>query len=126
MPRRESARVNAGCCAAALAAIPVGLIGEIHLGGHRVTADAVIDDHGSAVAEPVDLSVSVHPTVIPQLLTRRSLPRTARERRVERLRALRLGDVIEQGRRGVGTHTGTVLRFGDRSGRPRGPVGRSC
>jgi uncharacterized protein (UPF0276 family) len=38
---------------AALAAIPVGLIGEIHLGGHRVTPDAVIDDHGSAVAEPV-------------------------------------------------------------------------
>ncbi|WP_144673530.1 protein kinase domain-containing protein [Arthrobacter sp. U41] len=44
----------------------------------------------SAVAEPVDLSVSVHPTVIPQLLTRRSLPRTARERRVERLRAVPL------------------------------------
>ena len=31
--------------------------------------------HRSAVAAPVDLSVSVHPTVIPQLLTRRSLPR---------------------------------------------------
>lgn len=46
--------------------------------------------HRSAVAEPVDLSVSVHPTVIPQLLTRRSLPRTARERRHERLRALSL------------------------------------
>ena len=43
--------------------------------------------HRSAVAAPVDLSVSVHPTVIPQLLTRRSLPATARERRVERLRA---------------------------------------
>ena len=38
---------------AALAAIPVGLVGEMHLGGHRVTPDAVIDDHGSAVAEPV-------------------------------------------------------------------------
>lgn len=38
---------------AALAEIPVGLVGEIHLGGHRVTPDAVIDDHGSAVAEPV-------------------------------------------------------------------------
>lgn len=38
---------------AALAAIDPGLVGEIHLGGHRVTASAVIDDHGSAVAEPV-------------------------------------------------------------------------
>ncbi|GGY84187.1 DUF692 family multinuclear iron-containing protein [Pseudoduganella plicata] len=38
---------------AALAAIPVGLVGEFHLGGHRVTPDAVIDDHGSAVAEAV-------------------------------------------------------------------------
>jgi serine/threonine protein kinase len=43
--------------------------------------------HRSAVAAPVDLSVTVHPTVIPQLLTRRSLPATARERRVEQLRA---------------------------------------
>lgn len=41
----------------------------------------------SAGAAPVDLSVSVHPTVIPQLLTRRALPRSARERRVERLRS---------------------------------------
>ncbi|WUR14668.1 DUF692 family protein [[Empedobacter] haloabium] len=38
---------------AALAAIEPGLVGEIHLGGHRVTPGAVIDDHGSAVAEPV-------------------------------------------------------------------------
>jgi eukaryotic-like serine/threonine-protein kinase len=45
--------------------------------------------HRSAVAAPVDLSVSVHPTVIPQLLTRRSLPATARERRAERLWAFR-------------------------------------
>ena len=66
--------------------------------------------HRSAVAEPVDLSVSVHPTVIPQLLTRRSLPRTARERRVERLRALPLrfrrpraaGPLPLAGQRGTG------------------------
>ena len=66
--------------------------------------------HRSAVAEPVDLSVSVHPTVIPQLLTRRSLPRTARERRVERLRALPLrfrrprvaGPLPLAGQRGAG------------------------
>ena len=44
--------------------------------------------HRSAGAAPVDLSVSVHPTVIPQLLTRRILPGTARERRVEELRSL--------------------------------------
>ena len=37
-----------------------------------------------------------------------------------RCRALRLGHIIEQGRRGVGTHTDTVRRFGDRSGRPGG------
>ncbi|MDZ4353401.1 MAG: protein kinase, partial [Arthrobacter sp.] len=44
--------------------------------------------HRSAGAAPVDLSVSVHPTVIPQLLTRRTTPGTARERRVEQLRSL--------------------------------------
>ncbi|MET1065791.1 MAG: protein kinase [Arthrobacter sp.] len=43
--------------------------------------------HRSAVAAPVDLSASVHPTVVPQLLTRRSPPGTARERRREQLRA---------------------------------------
>jgi hypothetical protein len=42
--------------------------------------------YASAEAAPVDLSVSVHPTVIPQLLTRRALPRSARERRAEWLR----------------------------------------
>ena len=44
----------------------------------------------SAQAEPVDLSVSVHPTVLPQLLTRRSLPPGARERRADLLRNWRL------------------------------------
>lgn len=38
-----------------------------------------------APAAPVDLSVSVHSTVLPQLLTRRSLPAGARERRASRL-----------------------------------------
>ncbi|MGB9990986.1 MNIO family bufferin maturase [Massilia sp. SM-13] len=38
---------------AALAAIPVGCVGEIHLGGHLVTPEAVIDHHGARVAEPV-------------------------------------------------------------------------
>lgn len=40
-----------------------------------------------APAAPVDLSVSVHPTVMPELLTRRALPATARGRRAERIRA---------------------------------------
>ena len=39
----------------------------------------------STTAEPVDLSVTAHPTVVPQLLTRRAVPRNARERRAERL-----------------------------------------
>jgi hypothetical protein len=39
----------------------------------------------STAAEPVDLSVTAHPTVVPQLLTRRTVPRNARERRAERL-----------------------------------------
>ncbi len=40
----------------------------------------------SAAAEPVDLSVSVHPEVIPRLLTRRAVPPSARERRAARIR----------------------------------------
>ncbi len=40
----------------------------------------------STAAEPVDLSVSAHPSVAPHLLTRRTLPRSARERRAKRLR----------------------------------------
>jgi uncharacterized protein (UPF0276 family) len=38
---------------AALAALPVGCVGEIHLGGHLETEQALIDHHGAAVAEPV-------------------------------------------------------------------------
>lgn len=38
---------------AALAAIAPGTVGEIHLAGHLVTPDAVIDHHGATVAEPV-------------------------------------------------------------------------
>lgn len=40
----------------------------------------------STAAEPVDLSVTAHPSVAPHLLTRRTVPRSNRERRVERLR----------------------------------------
>ena len=38
---------------AALAALPPGTVGEIHLGGHLHTATAVVDHHGAAVAPPV-------------------------------------------------------------------------
>jgi uncharacterized protein (UPF0276 family) len=38
---------------AALAAIPPGVVGEMHLAGHLVTPEAVIDHHGDRVAEPV-------------------------------------------------------------------------
>ena len=38
---------------AALDAIAPGTVGELHLGGHLVTPEAVIDHHGAAVAEPV-------------------------------------------------------------------------
>jgi uncharacterized protein (UPF0276 family) len=38
---------------AALAALPVGSVGEIHLAGHIEAGHAVIDHHGAAVAAPV-------------------------------------------------------------------------
>jgi uncharacterized protein (UPF0276 family) len=38
---------------AAIAALPAGCVGEIHLGGHLVTDDGVIDHHGARVAPPV-------------------------------------------------------------------------
>ncbi len=38
---------------AAINALPPGVVGEIHLAGHRVTEAAVIDDHGSRVAPAV-------------------------------------------------------------------------
>jgi len=39
--------------AASLAAMPDAAIGEIHLAGHLVTENALVDDHGSRVAAPV-------------------------------------------------------------------------
>jgi serine/threonine protein kinase len=45
----------------------------------------------SAPAAPVDLSAAVHPTVLPQLVTRRSAPATPLERRMATLRLLRSG-----------------------------------
>ncbi|WP_326941982.1 MNIO family bufferin maturase [Actimicrobium sp. GrIS 1.19] len=38
---------------AALQALPPGCVGEMHLAGHLVTADAVIDNHGAVVAPAV-------------------------------------------------------------------------
>lgn len=37
----------------AIGHLPTHMIGEIHLGGHLVTPDAVVDHHGDRVAEPV-------------------------------------------------------------------------
>jgi uncharacterized protein (UPF0276 family) len=37
----------------ALAGLPPGTVGELHLGGHLVTSHAVIDHHGDRVAPPV-------------------------------------------------------------------------
>lgn len=75
--------------------VPAELAAALESGLHEdrrlrpSAAELAIAVHRSAVAAPVDLSVSVHPTVIPQLLTRRSLPATARERRVEQFRVFR-------------------------------------
>lgn len=74
--------------------VPPALAAALESGLHEdrrlrpTAAELASAVHRSAVAAPVDLSVSVHPTVIPQLLTRRTLPGTARERRVEQLRSL--------------------------------------
>ncbi len=38
---------------AAIGAIGIGMVGEIHLAGHLVTPHAVIDHHGATVAQPV-------------------------------------------------------------------------
>ncbi|HEX7982919.1 MAG TPA: DUF692 family protein [Duganella sp.] len=38
---------------AAIAAIAPGMVGEMHLAGHLVTPQAVIDHHGATVADPV-------------------------------------------------------------------------
>jgi hypothetical protein len=37
----------------ALAALPMHIVGEIHLAGHTLTPEVVIDDHGARVAAPV-------------------------------------------------------------------------
>jgi uncharacterized protein (UPF0276 family) len=42
-----------GACRDWLDAIPPAAVGEIHLAGHCVLPDIVIDDHGSRVGEPV-------------------------------------------------------------------------
>ncbi|HEX4883357.1 MAG TPA: DUF692 domain-containing protein [Casimicrobiaceae bacterium] len=39
--------------AAALTALPAGVVEEIHVAGHLVTGDGLVDDHGSRVAPPV-------------------------------------------------------------------------
>ena len=41
------------CCRAFIDALPLGIVGEIHLAGYCETPDIVIDDHGSAVRPDV-------------------------------------------------------------------------
>lgn len=74
-----------GVPAALAAALEAGLNEDRRLRPPAAELAAAV--YRSAEPVPVDLSVSVHPTVIPQLLTRRSLPRNAKELRAGRLRS---------------------------------------
>ena len=53
----SAAAISGSIRSAYLAALPAAAIGEIHLAGHSVNdvdgQEILIDDHGSAVAEPV-------------------------------------------------------------------------
>jgi hypothetical protein len=69
----------------------------------------------SAEAAPVDLAGAVHPTVLPQLLTRRNAPPSRNARRAAKLRAWR---------RGLGTSGGPARRSARRPGRHVGGKGR--
>lgn len=64
-------------------------------------ADFAAAVYRSAPAVPVDLSVSVHPTVIPQLLTRRTLPRSRREVLVGKLLGCLRAAAVAGSRRGL-------------------------
>ncbi|MEC5179969.1 serine/threonine-protein kinase [Arthrobacter sp. CG_A4] len=72
--------------------VPAALAAALEAGMHEdrrqrpPAAEFAAAIYRSAEAAPVDLSVSVHATVIPELLTRRALPRSARERRAARRR----------------------------------------
>ncbi|CAI3796355.1 serine/threonine-protein kinase [Pseudarthrobacter sp. MM222] len=72
-----------GVPAALAAALEAGLGEDRRL--RPTAAELATAVYRSAAAEPVDLSGSVHPTVIPELLTRHAPPRTPRELRAQRL-----------------------------------------
>ncbi|MCU1552536.1 MAG: serine/threonine protein kinase [Arthrobacter sp.] len=74
-----------GVPAALAAALEAGLREDRRL--RPTAAELAMAVYRSAAAEPLDLSGSVHPTVIPELLTRHALPRTQRGLRAERLGA---------------------------------------
>ena len=69
----------------------------------------------SADAAPVDLAGAVHPTVLPQLLTRRNVPPSRYARRAAKLRSWR---------RRLGTSRGTARRTARSPGRHAGRKGR--
>lgn len=72
--------------------VPPGLAAALEAGLEEdprcrpTAAELAAAVYRSSAAEPVDLSVTAHPSVVPQLLTRRAVPRNARERRAERVR----------------------------------------
>lgn len=72
--------------------VPAALVAALEAGLNEdrrqrpAAAELAAAVYHSAPAAPLDLSVSVHPSVIPQLLTRRTLPRSPRERRAGKLR----------------------------------------
>ncbi|MBT2596509.1 serine/threonine protein kinase [Arthrobacter sp. ISL-72] len=70
----------------------------------------------SADAAPVDLSGAVHPTVLPQLLTRRNVPPSGTARRAAKVRAWRrrVGSAVGPSRRPIrsaGRHAGGKRRW---------------
>lgn len=83
--------------------VPAGLACALEAGlkedrrGRPTAAEFAAAVYRSAEAVPVDLAGSVHPTVLPQLLTRRNLPESRRARRVLRLCAW--GRRISSGRK---------------------------
>jgi len=93
-------------------------------------ADFAAAVYRSATAAPVDLTVSAHPTVLPELLTRRSGPATPRERRAARRSAAVLavlrGTAAARARLRRGTHDDQTRRAEVRLRRsPAVPAGKT-
>ena len=114
--------------------VPAALAAALEAGMHEdrrqrpPAAEFAATIYRSAEAAPVDLSVSVHATVIPELLTRRALPRSARERRAATRRGW-LGRTWRRRRRFPGNRSPrNWLRRNrrPRNGPPSGPVSQTA